>query len=119
MRKPSGLDPKRAQAFNETTVRKHQEELERALYPGIKSSNIYNMDEKGCQRGGGRRIRNQKFITCAGKGVQYRIQSANLELITIIECVSADGTHIKPAFIFPQKKSSLEEDWINIDPDIG
>ena len=77
------------------------------------------MDEKGCQRGGGRRIRNQKFIICDGKLTQYWVQSANLELITIIKCVSADGTHIKPGFIFPQKKSSLEEDWINVDPEIG
>jgi len=117
--KPSGLDPKRAQAFNETTVRDHFEQLAKALYPGIKPSNLYNMDEKGCQRGGGRRIRNQKFIICNGKLVQYRVQSANLELITIIECVSADGAHIKPGFIFPQKKSSLEENWINVDPEIG
>ena len=117
--KPSGLDPKRAQAFNETTVRIHYEELAKALYPGIKPSNFYNMDEKGCQRGGGRRIRNQKFIIHNGKIIQYRVQSANLELITIIECISADGTHIKPGFIFPQKKSSLEEDWINVDPEIG
>ena len=117
--KPSGLDPKRAQAFNETTVKIFYEELTRALYPGIKPSNLYNMDEKGCQRGGGRRIRNQKFIICNGKLVQYRVQSANLELTTIIECVSADGAHIKPGFIFPRKKSSLEEDWINVDPEIG
>lgn len=117
--KPSGLDPKRAQAFNEAVVRKHYEELLKALYPGLKPSNLYNMDEKGCQRGGGRRIRNQKFIISSGKTVQYRIQSANLELITIIECVAADGTNIKPAFVFPQKKTSLEEDWINVDPDIG
>ena len=77
------------------------------------------MDEKGCQRGGGHQIQNQKFVICSGKRVQYRVQSANLELITIIECVAADGTNIKPAFIFPQKKSSLEEDWVNVDPEIG
>ena len=100
-------------------MRKHYEELKKALYPGLNPLNLYNMDEKGCQRGGGRRIRNQKFITRSGKLVQYRIQSANLELITIIECVAADGTYIKPGFIFPQKKSSLEENWINVDPEIG
>jgi hypothetical protein len=117
--KPSGLDPKRAQAFNEAIVKKHFEELTKALYPGLNPSNLYNMDEKGCQRGGGRRIRNQKFITCKGKNTQYRLQSANLELITIIECVAADGTHIKPGFIFPQKRTSIEADWVNVDPDIG
>ena len=110
---------KRAQAFNESIVRIHYEELLKALYPGLKPSNLYNMDEKGCQRGGGRRIRNRKFVVCTGKLVQYRIQSANLELITIIECVAADGTNLKPGFIFPLKRSSLEEDWINVDPEIG
>lgn len=117
--KPSGLDPKRAQAFNESVVRIHFEQLQKALYPGLDPSNLYNMDEKGCQRGGGHRIQNQKFVICGSKRVQYRVQSANLELITIIECVAADGTNIKPAFIFPQKKSSLEEDWVNVDPEIG
>jgi len=47
--KPSGLDPKQAQAFNEAIVRKHYEELKKALYPGLNPSNLYNMDEKGCQ----------------------------------------------------------------------
>jgi hypothetical protein len=118
-RKPSGLNPKRAQAFNKWTVEVHFKELAKVLYPGFDPSNFYNMDEKGCQRGGGRRVQNQKFIVCAGKQVQYRIQSANLELIMIIECVSADGTHLKPGFIFPLKRSSLGEDWINVDPEIG
>ena len=117
--RPSGLDPKRAQAFNKSIVKKHFEELLKVLYPGLNPSNLYNMDEKGVQRGGGRRIRNQKFIISNGKVAQYRIQSANLELITIIECVAADGTSIKPGFVFPQKKSSLEVDWINVDPEIG
>ena len=117
--KPSGLDPKRAQAFNENVVKDHFERWKNALHPEVHPSNLYNMDEKGCQRGGGCRIRNQKFIICNGRQTQYRIQSANLELITIIECVSADGAHIKPGFVFPQKRSSLEEDWINVDPEIG
>jgi hypothetical protein len=116
--KPLGLELNRAQAFNETVIRIYYEELKKALYPTLKPSNIYSMDEKGYQRGGGRRIRNQKFIICNGKFTQYRVQNANLELIKIIECISADGTYIKPVFIFPQKKSSLEEHWINVDPEI-
>jgi hypothetical protein len=118
--KPSGLDPKRAQAFNKTTVDDHNRAVARMIAEDrVKVKNIYNMDEKGIQRGGGRRIRNRKYVILNGRQVQYRIQSANLELITIIECVSADGTPLKPAVIFPKKRTEVEEDWINVDPQIG
>ena len=32
-----------------------------------------------------------------------KIQSENLELVTIIECVSADGAILKPGFVFSGK----------------
>jgi hypothetical protein len=52
--KPLGLDPKRAQAFNKPTVKRHFELLEAIINKyGIPPENIYNMDEKGVQRGGG------------------------------------------------------------------
>jgi hypothetical protein len=48
--KPSGLDPKRASAFNEPVVKKFIE-LNKNLQEkyGVKPKNLYNMDEKGCQ----------------------------------------------------------------------
>jgi len=48
------LDPKRAQAFIKPTVHKHFNLLLEIICKyEILVKNIYNMDEKGCQRGGG------------------------------------------------------------------
>ncbi|KAG2084373.1 uncharacterized protein F5147DRAFT_797523, partial [Suillus discolor] len=52
--RPSGLDPKRGQCFNKTTVEDHFKLLREIMEElGIPWENVYNMDEKGCQRGGG------------------------------------------------------------------
>ncbi|KAG2065125.1 hypothetical protein BDR04DRAFT_1108961, partial [Suillus decipiens] len=52
---PSGLDPKWGQCFNQTTVEDHFKLLGEIMEElGIPWENVYNMDEKGCQRGGGR-----------------------------------------------------------------
>src|SRR5882762_2469836 len=48
--KPSGLDPKRAQAFNRPVAKRHFDLLLEIIQKhGIPVENIYNMDEKGCQ----------------------------------------------------------------------
>jgi len=61
--KPSGLDPKRAQAFNHTVVSHHFNLLKEIIEKnGIPWENVYNMDEKGCQRGGGRKASSQKYF---------------------------------------------------------
>lgn len=114
--KPSGLDPKRAQSFNEESVRHHFEELkEKLTMLGIPIENIYNMDEKGCQRGGGRRAHLQKYFMSATRRSQYQVRSDNLELITIIECVCADGSNLQPGFIFPGVNPFRE--WFHEDND--
>jgi hypothetical protein len=90
LRKPSGLDPKRAQAFNRPTVMRHFDLLEAITTKyNIPPENIYNMDEKGVQRGGGRRVLGQKFLVPRDKRPRYRLRSGNLELVTIVECVAA------------------------------
>ena len=114
--KPSGLDPKRAQSFNEEEVRHHFRELEeKFMMLGIPVENIYNMDEKGCQRGGGWRAQLRKYFMSATRRPQYQVQSDNLELITIIECVSADGLNLQPGFIFPGVNPI--RDWFHDDID--
>ena len=48
--KPSGLDPKRAQAFNKTTVDDHNKAVAKMFAEDhVKTKNVYNMDEKGIQ----------------------------------------------------------------------
>ena len=114
--KPSGLDPKRAQSFNEESVRHHFEELkEKLIMLGIPVENIYNMDEKGCQRGGGRRAHLRKYFMSATRRAQYQVRSDNLELITIIECVCADGSNLQPGFVFPGVNPFRE--WFHKDND--
>ena len=115
--KPSGLDPKRAQCFNHTTVTNHFELLEKVLHDlDIPWENVWNMDEKGCQRGGGRKASAEKYFVPRIKRPCYRQRSGNLELVTIIECVNAAGDSIKPGFVFPGKQ--FHKGWLEVDPEI-
>ncbi|KIK73407.1 hypothetical protein PAXRUDRAFT_178526, partial [Paxillus rubicundulus Ve08.2h10] len=58
-----GLDPKRAQCFNQAMVTMHFNVLKNILDTcKIPWSNVYNMDEKGCQRGGGQGHSRLKYL---------------------------------------------------------
>jgi hypothetical protein len=50
------------------------------------------------------------------KRVHYKFKSDNLELVTVIECVCADGTNLQPAFVFSGKEHSPS--WWTVDPAI-
>lgn len=116
--KPSGLDPKCAQAFNKPTVHKHFDLLEKIICKyEIPIENVYNMDEKGCQRGGGHKNSQQVYFIHRSRRPTYRARSGNLELVTIIECVCATGTNLLPGFVFSGKEFSRE--WFEVDPGIG
>jgi len=99
--KPRGLDPKRAQNFNRTAIAEYFElrhQLEEK-HGGIPPEHHWNMDEKGCQMGGGRQGSGMKFIFASEDKERYRLHSDNLELVSIIESVNAAGTAMPPAFI--------------------
>jgi hypothetical protein len=116
--RPSGLDPKCAQAFNKSTVHKHLDRLLQLIRKhSIPIENIYNMDEKGCQRGGGHKGSGQKYFVPCRRWPKYMLHSANLELITIFECVCADGTSLLSGFVFLGNEFCLE--WFTVDPKIG
>ncbi|KAF8218460.1 hypothetical protein L208DRAFT_1351225 [Tricholoma matsutake] len=70
----------------------------------IPPENIYNMDEKGVQCGGGCKAQVQKYFVPCSKHPKYKLCSANLELVTIVECVTADGGYIVPGIIFEGKQ---------------
>lgn len=99
--RPQGLDPKRAKNFNRATIgeffemRKQLEDQ----YGGIPPEHHWNMDEKGCQMGGGRGNARTKYIYSEGSRDRYRIHSDNLELVTILECVNAAGAKMPPWFV--------------------
>jgi hypothetical protein len=115
--KPSGLDPKCAQCFNRTTIKHHFKLLKKVLCDlDIPWENVWNMDEKGCQRGGGRKVSAEKYFVPRNKRPCYRQQSGNLELVTIIECVNATGDAIKPGFVFPGKR--FHKGWLEVDSEI-
>lgn len=118
MGKASGLCPKRAQAFNPTQVAAYFKELLEVLDKyDIPWENVYNMDEKGCQRGGGRKLHSIKYFLPRTRRPHYKIRSDNLELVTIIECVAADGSSIKPGIVFSGKEGYCRE-WLAVDGEI-
>lgn len=115
--KATPLDGKRAACFNSTAVKKHFETYLEILekYGPFKPCNIYNMDEKGVQLGGGRKSSGLKFFLCRHQREKYRKRSAELELITIIESVSADGHALTPGFIF--NSAHFDMAWFEGVPD--
>jgi hypothetical protein len=115
--KALGLDPKRAQALNREVVTDYFTQLKSIIEEhGIPVENIYNIDEKGCQWSGGRKCRDEKYFVPRIQRLCYKIQSGNLELVTIIEAVSANGHALKPGFVFAGKEVCL--DWYRVDKDI-
>jgi hypothetical protein len=116
--KPSSLDPKRVQAFNCPTITCHFDLLEAIIEKyDIPTENIYNMDEKGVQWGGGRKTQAQKYFVPHSKRPKYKLHSTNLELVTIVECVAADGGFISLEIIF-EGKQQYEGAWFEVDPKI-
>ena len=67
------------------------------------------MDEKGCQLGGGRKQGHRKYLFGKNSHLRYQTKDANLELVTIVECVCADGAALKPYIIFKGKR--IQKDW--------
>ena len=61
------------------------------------------MDEKGVQLGVGKRAR--AIVDRDQKSVQ-KVEDGNKELVTVIECICADGTALKPLFIMKGKRTS-------------
>jgi hypothetical protein len=113
----SNLDPKRAQAFNFTSVNDYFEKLTKIMREKeIPWENVYNMDEKGIQLGGGRKTSRHKYFWLRRDRAQYKLRSANLELVTIVESCCADGSSFYPGFIFAGK--TIDEESTEVHPDI-
>lgn len=114
-RKPAALDPKRASGFNFDVVTDYFGGLGGIIEEhDIPPENRHNEDEKGIQLGGGRKGSGTKFLFDAEEETHYNLKSDNLELVTVIECISADGAAGPgPCFIVPQTKDPGE--WYNIE----
>lgn len=98
------LESCRAQALNRSTVDGYFNLLSHIIRQyNISPANIYNMDEKGLQLGIGSRAR--VLVDRNQKSVQ-KVEDGNKELVTVIECICADGTALKPLFIMKGKRTS-------------
>lgn len=94
------LDPKRASGFNRPTVNTYFNLVKKLMKDyNIPTEHIYNMDEKGLQIGGGRSTSRRKHIFGLLQKAQYKLKHDCLELMTIIECICADGFAMKPTFV--------------------
>ncbi|KAF9033590.1 hypothetical protein BJ165DRAFT_1324339, partial [Panaeolus papilionaceus] len=103
-------------AFNRHTVGKHFDELTAFLKEhDIPWENIYNMDEKGIQLGGGRKGDGQKFFYSREERAAFALRSSNMELVTVIESCCADGTAPLPGFIFSGQSVNVENTEVNDD----
>jgi len=117
LRRPTGLDAVRARNFNAVVVSRHFHLLGDFLKAhDVPLENMYNMDEKGIQLGGGRKLDGTQYLFSKGQRNRMKTQGASLELVTTIECVAADGSSLKPCFVFTGKnvlhKGYFEEDGI-------
>jgi hypothetical protein len=68
-------------------------------YGKIPPTQIWNMDEKGIQLGGGRKNGCKKFFFLKKRRNRYKLRNDNLELVTILECVSAAGIAAPTSFV--------------------
>src|ERR1700720_298569 len=106
MKKTIGLEKARTKALNQFAVDGFFDMLTNIIEEyKITPGNIYNMDEKGIQLGIGARItvmidRDQKAV--------YSIEDGNRELITVIECICADGSILHPSVIFQGQRRNSE-----------
>src|SRR6266851_8400261 len=61
---------------------------------------VWNIDEKGIQFGGGRKcLKKYYHLRSLKKCKFYRVRSDNLELMTIIECISPSRLSVPPSFV--------------------
>ncbi|KAF7335093.1 DDE-domain-containing protein [Mycena venus] len=101
----SSLEECRARALNPAVVSKYFALLKETIDQfDIKSKNIYNMDEKGIQLGVGDRI---KALVDRDQKTVQRIHTGTRDLVTIIECICADGTVLHPSVVFEGARRDL------------
>ena len=106
MKWTSNLEKCRAQALNPTAISEFYDILEELIDEyKITEGNIYNMDEKGIQLGMGKRVR--AFVDCDQQSIA-QVEDGDRELVTLIECVCADGTAIRPGAVFKAACCNLE-----------
>ncbi|EIW78068.1 hypothetical protein CONPUDRAFT_61509, partial [Coniophora puteana RWD-64-598 SS2] len=92
----------------------HFDELDGIFAEGVPTRNVFNLDELGIQLGGGRKGNRSIYFFGVKDTSKYRAQGSNLELVTVLETICADGTApIKPCFVFQGPGHCPE--WYEVD----
>ncbi|XP_031344824.1 uncharacterized protein LOC116171893 [Photinus pyralis] len=107
LRQPEKCTMGRIMGFNKVQVNRFYENL-KILYEKRKyiASSVYNMDETGLST-----VPNKlpKVLSSKGKKLVGKVASADRgQLVTAVCCMSATGTYIPPAMIFPRKRMKEE-----------
>ena len=104
------LDPKRARAFNPAIVDRFFSRFAGFVAEhDIPPEHIWNMDEKGLQLNGGRKGDRTKYLVERKTAMNYKSQSDDIRMVTVIECVSTEGNRVPPTFIF--KGARVQKRW--------
>jgi hypothetical protein len=117
LKRPIGLVPKHAQNFNPTIVKCHFQLLGDFLNAHVIAwKNIYNINEKGIQLGGGQKLNYTRYLYSREQHNCIKLKSLNLELVKTIKCVSAEQLILKLGIVFCGKHvlhdGYFEEDGI-------
>ena len=108
----------RGKNFNKPTIHDYFKKLNEInkKYGGIPNSQIWNMDEKGIQLGGGRKQGRRKYLFMKKSKNRYKLQNDNLELVTVLECISAAGIAAPTSFVlvdgpYPDTRGVKDIGW--------
>ncbi|KAF7367161.1 DDE-domain-containing protein [Mycena sanguinolenta] len=103
----TSLEECRAHALNPVVVNQYFTLLKETIDQyDIQFKNIYNMDEKGIQLGVGDRI---KALVDRDQKTVQQIHNGNRDLVTIIECICADGTSVGTALATPTSRLAASQ----------
>ena len=106
MKWTTGLEKCHAQALSPAAVSNFYDTLNDLVTKyDITKENIYNMDEKGIQLGMGKRV---PAMVDQDQKTAYQVEDGDHELVTVIKCISANGTSIQPFVVFKSRCRNLE-----------
>ena len=106
-RKQKPMDPKRLNSEDISTVVTWYERLRSLINRyQLQAKDIYNFDEIGFIEGQGR---TQAVVTRNSERNENMPSSFSRNSLTIVECISADGSVLPPCIIFKGKE--MMEDW--------
>ena len=79
----------------------------------ITAGNIYNWDEKGFLIGYAFFTKRIMSLEAYQSGrIQYASEDGSMEFVTLLACISVDGTALPPALIYHGDLGSLQDTWV-------